>query len=131
MALQTVTLEKAAEVFGVHPRTILRAIKQDHNTYWTEDSDQDVIQIADIAKAYGMKSSTNAKGEKTSALVPVFEGRDRLLRADEAAEILGMAARTFRKHLNNRATKWGRVSCGGITRYLETRINTAAIAAME
>ena len=122
MALQTVTLERAAEVFGVHPRTILRAIEQAHNTYWSEDSNEDVIQIESIANAYGIS---------VKALVAVFEGRDSLLRADEAAEVLGMAARTFRKHLDDQATKWGRVSYGGITRYLETRINTAAIAAME
>lgn len=122
MALQTVTLEKAAEAFGVHPRTILRAIEQDHNTYWTEDIDQNTMKIADIARAYGIAPK---------ALVAVFEGRDSLLRADEAAEILGMASRTFRKHLDSQASKWGRVSYGGITRYLETRINTAAIAAME
>ena len=122
MALQTVTLKEAAEAFGVHPRTILRAIEQDHNTYWTEDSDSDVMQIADIAKAYGVS---------TKALVAVFEGRDALLRADEAADVIGMAARTFRKHLDAKATKWGRVSYGGITRYLETRINTAAIERME
>jgi len=131
MALQTVTLKEAAEAFGVHPRTILRAINQSHNTYWYEDSNDDVMKIADIARAYGMKNSVNAKGEKTSALVPVFEGRDSLLRADEAAEILGMAARTFRKHLDKQATKWGRVSCGGITRYLESRINSAAIDRLE
>jgi hypothetical protein len=124
MALQTVTLEEAAGAFGVHPRTILRAIKQDHNTYWTEDSDQDVLQIKDIAKAYGVKPFV---------LVAVFEGRDALLRADEAADVIGMAARTFRKHLMRKGTaqKWGRVSYGGITRYLETKINTAAIDAME
>jgi len=122
MALQTVTLKEAAKAFGVHPRTILRAIEQDHNTYWTEDSDGDVMQIADIAKAYGVP---------TKALVAVFEGRDSLLRADEAAEVIGMAARTFRKHLDMQSAKWGRVSYGGITRYLETRINTAAIDRME
>ena len=122
MALQTVTLTEAAKAFGVHPRTILRAIEQDHNTYWTEDSDDDVLQIADIAKAYNVS---------TKALVAVFEGRDSLLRADEAADVIGMAARTFRKHLDREASKWGRVSCGGITRYLETRINTAAIDRME
>ncbi len=122
MALQTVTLKEAAKAFGVHPRTILRAIEQDHNTYWTEDIDGDAMQIADIAKAYGVP---------TKALVAVFEGRDSLLRADEAAEVIGMAARTFRKHLDAKATKWGRVSYGGITRYLETRINTAAVEALE
>ncbi len=122
MALQTVTLEEAAKAFGVHPRTILRAINKAHNTYWYEDSNSDVLKIEDIAKAYGVK---------TWALVAVFEGRDSLLRADKAAEVLGMAARTFRKHLNDRAANWGRVSYGGITRYLETKINTAAIDAME
>ena len=122
MALQTVTLEEAATAFSVHPRTVLRAIRQDHNTYWTEDSNGDVMQIADIADAYGIS---------TKALVAVFEGRDALLRADEAAEVIGMAARTFRKHLPKSAVKWGRVSYGGITRYLETRINTAAIDRME
>ena len=122
MALQTVTLEEAAKVFGVHPRTILRAINKAHNTYWSEDNNEDVIQIADIATAYGIKPY---------ALVAVFEGRDSLLRADEAAEVLSMAARTFRKHLDNQAVKWGRVSYGGVTRYLETRVNAAAIAAME
>ncbi len=124
MALQTVTLKKAAEVFRVHPRTILRAIEQDHNTYWYEDSDSDVLRIENIAKAYGVQ---------TSWLVPVFEGRDALLRADEAAEVIGMAARTFRKHLHHKGTpeRWGRVCYGGITRYLESRINTAAIVRME
>ncbi len=124
MALQTVTLKEAAEAFGVHPRTILRAINKAHNTYWYEDSDSDVLKIEDIAKAYGVSTST---------LVPVFEGRDALLRADEAAGVIGMAARTFRKHLNHRGTpeRWGRVGYGGITRYLESRINTAAIDRME
>ena len=122
MALQTVTLRVAAKAFGVHPRTILRAIEKDHNTYWYEDSDDNVMQIADIARAYGVR---------TAALVAVFERRDSLMRADEAAETLGMAARTFRKHLDNHAVKWGRVSYGGITRYLESRINSAAIERIE
>jgi len=124
MALQTVTLEIAAEAFHVHPRTILRAITQDHNIYWTEDINQDVMKIEDIADAYGIR---------TPSLVAVFEGRDSLLRADEAAEVLNMAARTFRKHLNIKGTRerWGRVGYGGITRYLESRINSAAIDRME
>lgn len=122
MALQTVTLGEAANAFNVHPRTILRAINQDHNTYWYEDSNSDVLKIADIAKAYGVKPYV---------LVAVFEGRDSLLRADEAAQVIGIAARTFRKHLDDKAAKWGRVSYGGITRYLETRISAAAIDRME
>ena len=124
MALQTVTLGKAAIAFRVHPRTILRALKGVHNTYWYEDSDKEVMIIAEIAHAYGTT---------TAHLVAVIEGRDSLLRADEAAEVLGMAARTFRKHLKIKGVpeRLGRVGYGGITRYLETRINSAAIARME
>ena len=124
MALQTVTLKVAAHAFRVHPRTILRALKGEHNTYWYEDSDKDEMIIAEIAHAYGMS---------TAQLVAVLEKRDSLLRADEASKVLGMAARTFRKWINRKGVpeKWGRVKYGGITRYLESRINTAAIDAME
>lgn len=124
MALQTVTLGKAALAFRVHPRTILRALKGEHNTYWYEDSDTELVNIAEIAHTYGTT---------TAHLVAVMEKRDSLLRADEASEVLGMAARTFRKWLNRKGVpeKWGRVGYGGITRYLESRINIAAIDAME
>ena len=124
MALQTVTLKVAAIAFRVHPRTILRAIEQVHNTYWYEDSDSEEMQIETIANAYGMS---------TAQLVAVIEKRDSLLRADEASEVLGMADRTFRKWQSRKGTpeKWGRVGYGGITRYLESRITVAAIDAME
>lgn len=123
MALQGITLEGAARVFGVHPRTILRAISKEHNTYWYEDSNEDMLSVADIAEAYGVREI---------ALNAVFEGRDSLLRADEAAKILGMAARTFRKHLHNDdGTNWGRVASGGITRYLRSRIMDIKISITE
>jgi len=120
MALQNVTLERVAGVFSVHPRTIMRALEGEHNTYWTEDINEDLHAIADIAKVYGMA---------TPALVAVIEGRDKLIRADEAAEELSMAARTFRKHLNRPGipSKWGRVKRGNITRYLQSKIISAAI----
>ncbi len=124
MALQNVTLERVAEVFSVHPRTILRALKGKHNTYWFEDINEDLYSIEDIAKVYGMT---------TPHLVAVIEGRDKLLRADEAAEDLGIAARTFRKHLKRGSTpaKWGRAKCGGITRYLQSKIIAVAIDGTE
>lgn len=122
MALQNVKLERVADVFSVHPRTIMRALEGDHNTYWTEDINEDLYSIADIATVYGMT---------TPALVAVIEGRDELLRADEAAKELGMAARTFRKHLDSQASKWGRAKHGGITRYLQSRIIAAAIDGTE
>ena len=124
MALQNVTLERVAEAFSVHPRTILRALEGKHNTYWFEDSNEDLHSIEDIANAYGMK---------TYALVAVIEGRDKLIRADEAAEELSMAARTFRKHLTRTgvAKRWGRVKRGNITRYLHSKIINAALGGTE
>ena len=121
MTLQTITLEKVALLFRVHPRTILRAINErEHNTYWYEDSNSEPQSIEEIAKAYDMSSSQ---------LIAVIQGRDSLLKAAEAAEKLGMAPRTFRNHLKNKkmGSKWGRVSCGGITRYLSSRVNSDGV----
>lgn len=124
MALQNVTLERVADVFSVHPRTILRALEGKHNTYWYEDSNADIWSIEKIAEAYGMEPY---------ALVAVIEKRDKLIRADEAAEELGLAARTFRKHLNRAGipSKWGRVKRGNIVRYLQSKIIAAAIDGTE
>ena len=127
MALEYVTLRNAALAFRVHPRTIVRAIKGVHNTYWTEDIDDDYYSIEEIAKSYGIRPA---------ALRAVFEGRDVPLRADEAAKELGMAARTFRKHMKKdmwlvenrgRISRYGRISHGGIVRYLQSRTRAAAI----
>lgn len=114
-----ISLGDAADAFHVHPRTILRAISKEHNTYWYEDSNDDMLLVEDIAKAYGTTSQL---------LGPVFDGRDDLLLPSEAAQTLGIAARTFRKHLQKGAGRgWGRVGYGGITRYLRSRIIAAAI----
>jgi hypothetical protein len=120
MDLQTITLEKVASLFRVHPRTILRAIKGEHNTYWYEDSNSEPQSTEKIAEVYGMRHA---------ALLAVIQGRDTLLNAAEAAKALGMAPRTFRNHLKNKdaGSRWGRVACGGITRYLESKINSAGV----
>ena len=115
MTLQTIPLEKVALLFSVHPRTILRAIEGKHNTYWSEDSNIEPQPVQKIADVYGMS---------LAQLIAVIEGRDALLNAVEAAKTLGMAPRTFRTHLKKKGAgpKWGRVACGGITRYRESRI---------
>lgn len=120
MALQSITLIEAATVFRVHPRTILRAISKQHNTYWSEDINDDKMAIDDIADAYGMTSQ---------ALRAVIEGRDKLLTPTEAAEVLGIAPRTFRDRLI--AGRYKKVGSGGITRYLRSKIIEDAIASME
>ncbi len=124
MALQFVTLERVADAFSVHPRTILRAVEGKHNTYWYEDSNEEVWPIETIADAYKME---------TYALVAVIEGRDKLIRADEAAKEMSMAARTFRKRLNRSGvpSRWGRIKHGNIVRYLQSKIIAAAIDGTE
>jgi len=117
MARQKITLAEAAKIFRVHPRTILRAISGEHNTYWSEDINGQVMAIADIAEAYNLTSR---------AFVAVIESRDSLMTADEAAAVLGIRPRTFRDRLlNGRYTKIGK---GGITRYLHSKIIADLIA---
>ena len=110
MARSKVPLNEAAEAFRVHPRTILRAIEGEENVYWTEDHDPD-IKVSELAAAYGCKPAV---------LNRVFEGRDSLLTADEAAKELGIRPRTFRRdrprHLKH----------GGIVRYERSVIVTRA-----
>lgn len=118
MALQSIPLIRAAEVFGVHPRTILRAIAGQHNTYWSEDINNDKVSIEAIADAYG----TTAR-----ILRAVIENRDKLMTPAEAAERLGVAPRTFRDH--PRAGRYKKISSGSIVRYLGSEIINDAIAA--
>ena len=117
MALQSITLTRAAEVFRVHPRTILRAIAGQHNTYWSEDINNDKLSIDDIADAYGTSART---------LRAVIEDRDELMTPDEAAEKLGVAPRTFRDRLI--AGRYKKIGSGGIARYLGSEIINDAIA---
>jgi DNA-directed RNA polymerase specialized sigma24 family protein len=124
MVLQTVTLEAAATLFNVHPRTIVRALSGQHNTYWSEDINHDNYPIDAIARAYGMEPAV---------LRRVIEGRETLLRPDEAAELLGIRPRTFRERVSlgkDRLQK-ARVSSGGIVRYLKSKVTEAYIANLE
>lgn len=111
MARQTITLAQAAKIFRVHPRTILRAISGEHNTYWSEDINDQVMAISDIADAYNMTPRT---------FVAIIESRDSLLTADEAAAVLGIKPRTFRDRLI--AGRYKKIGRGGITRYLQSKI---------
>lgn len=117
MARQNITLAKIAKLFRVHPRTILRAIAGEHNTYWSEDINDMSLAISDIAKAYNVTSQT---------LVAVIEDRDSLLTADESAAVLGIQPRTFRDRLLS--GRYKKIGKGGITRYLHSKIIKDLIA---
>ena len=97
----TLTLNDAAEVFQAHPRTILRALTNTPNPYWTEDHNPSVT-YEDLAVAYACHKDT---------LRRVFEGRDSLLTPGQAAEELKIPPRTFRYR------SYPSMRCGGIVRY--------------
>ena len=117
MARQNITLAQAAKIFRVHPRTILRAISGEHNTYWSEDINDQVMAISTIADAYNMTPRT---------FIAVIESRDSLLTADEAAAVLGIKPRTFRDRLI--AGRYKKIGRGGITRSLQSKITADLIA---
>ena len=126
MTTKSVTLIGVANVFVVHPRTIVRAITGEHNTYWTDDINEDLFAVADISKAYGMN---------TNELVRCIEGRDKLIKPDEAAAILEVQPRTFRDRVKGARMDgrrpYGRAAAGGVVRYLRSKVIEAKIATQE
>jgi predicted DNA-binding protein (UPF0251 family) len=118
MTFENITLEAAAAAFNVHQRTIVRALTGEHNTYWSEDSAHDIYTVEEIATAYHMKPAE---------LNRVLDGRDKLLKPDEAAKEMNIAPRTFRLRIHrlnakDAKTRVGRVYNGGIVRYLRSRV---------
>lgn len=118
MAQKYITLEAAANVFGVHPRTIVRAVYNKHNVYWSEDSNEDRYEIDTIAEAYGLHPRE---------LRQIIEKRDALLKPDEAAEVLSIKPRTFRDRV--KAGAYRKIAHGSIVRYLRSEIYEARTAA--
>jgi hypothetical protein len=130
-----ITLEGAADLLRCHPRTILRAIQGQHNVYWVDDPafNHQMIALDTLAEAYDTTADI---------LRAVIEGRDRLLKPNEAAEVIGVVPRTFRAmmargypyspdthHSNlSRRSRYGRVKNGRIVRYRFSKIYDVALA---
>lgn len=119
MIQTTITLAAAAKLFKVHPRTIVRAVADDYNAYWTPDSDEDIYEIADIAAAFGVKDHL---------IRCLLDERDELVTAQEAAAYLGIAGRTFRVRV--REGRYDKIKRGGITRYRKSQVIEDAIASL-
>ncbi len=117
MATTNVTLIGVAAIFDVHPRTIVRALTGQHNTYWYEDINEDIFAVADIAAAYNMSAAELGR---------CIEGRDELIKPDEAAVLLGIQPRTFRDRVQS--GKYRKVTNGGVVRYLKSKIISDKIA---
>lgn len=113
----SITLEAAAEIFQVHPRTIVRALTGQHNTYWSEDINHNMYSVYDIANAY------NTSVEEINR---VIEGREAFLKPDQAAILLGIRPRTFRDRV--KAKCYRKVQNGGIVRYVRSKIIEDRIA---
>ena len=120
MASENITLIGAATIFKVHPRTIVRAVSGQHNTYWTEDINEYLYSLKDIADAYELS---------VAELKRVIEGREELLTPNEAAEVLNIRPRTFRDRVKE--GRYRKVANGGIVRYLRSKITEDAIATQE
>jgi len=82
------SLNHIAELFQVHPRTILRAVEQDVNAYWADDHNP-AVSIKELADAYGCKPQI---------IIRLAENRDSLLNASEAAKMMKIRPRTFRRN---------------------------------
>lgn len=95
----TVSLNDVAEAVAVHPRTILRIVTGDRNTYWSADHNPG-LDITKVAQALGCHDKTLAR---------VLRGSDDFLKPDAAASELGVPGRTFRYREYTPTIKVGRV----------------------
>lgn len=119
MARKNIPLAQAAEAFKVHPRTILRALSQQQNPYWTEDINDDPISIEKLAEAYGTT---------VHFLNRVFDERDEILTVSEAALILGVSDRALRRRRTSKKTPTIRtLSHGGVVRFVKSQIIALAL----
>lgn len=99
MTMTTVTLDQVAEAVDVHPRTILRYVMNDRNTYWAEDHNPE-FPLERVAKALGCRADI---------MKHVLRGSDEFMKPDDAAEELGLPPRTFRHRGYTPAFRAGRV----------------------
>lgn len=108
MKQETMTLDDIAKMMQCHPRTVLRAVERVSNPYWTDDHNPS-IKLTDLAEAYGCKALTFER---------VLKGQETIMTSKEAAEVLGIQPRTFRRKRPNRCLR-----SGGIVRFESTVIN--------
>lgn len=82
---QTMKLNDIAEIFRVHPRTILRHIKHDDKAYWVKGYNPDIYTSILI----------ETMSVEPHVLVRIINGTDELLTPTEASKFLQIAHRTF------------------------------------
>lgn len=79
-------VSRLAEVLGVHPRTILRAITGNPTEYWVP-SHNPRIRLSDVTRVYQVS---------VIALRGLLDGADKALTPDAAAFVMDISKRTLR-----------------------------------
>ncbi len=105
--MKSVRLNTAAHRFEVHPRTILRALSNEVNVFWSEGFDP-LLDVNMLADAYSMNYKV---------LMRIFHNTDTLLKPVAAAHELKVPPRTFRWRGYRAAARHG-----GIVRYSRSQI---------
>lgn len=95
----TVSLNKVAEAVSVHPRTILRIVTGERNTYWATDHNP-TLDVEKVATALGCDAAV---------LKRVLRGSDTFMKPEDAAAELDVPDRTFRYRKYTPAFRVGRV----------------------
>lgn len=97
-----IPLDTVAETLKVHPRTVLRALKGEVNTYWAEGHKVDIL-LSELGRAYDFD---------TQYFERVLRGKDELFKPREAAEFLDIQIRVFKYR-----TYPALIRRGGVVRY--------------
>lgn len=102
-------LKEISNAIGVHPRTVLRAVEQKSNSYWTPFYDP-ALKLSEVAVAF--RCDKNALGKL------IRTGEPDLFDQEAAAEYVGMSLRYFRKrgyrpfiHCGHKVIRYTRGQC--------------------
>jgi len=76
--VQSITLDDAASILAVHPRTILRAITNELNPYWAPGHNPD-IPLMDVLMAFAIEQDD---------FIAVLNGEDEVFKRKDACQFV-------------------------------------------
>lgn len=77
--MDKIALNDIADIFGVHPRTVLRAMGEKDSSHWAHPE----VNLAEISLAYGMPLD-----ELFSVIQNIRKGKDALMSIKQTAEFI-------------------------------------------
>ena len=105
----TIELNEVANILKIHPRTVLRALSNEVNTYWAIGYTEN-IDIDDISDVFGFDPVYIRRAKKK---------RDEFFKPTEAADFIDVPSRTFRYRKYPAL-----IRRGGIVRYSRKDVTT-------